>query len=166
MDRGVWQAAVHGVARSGIGLKQLSTHTVSTLNFSRVEITCVLRRDAKGNYEAESIIPLVCFGKAQVSSTLWRWCLPQRGLKRQCPGCQEGHWRGLKQGVFAVVPVVKNPPADAGDTGDVGPIPGWGRFPWRGKWQPTPVLLPGESHRQRSLANYSPWGCKESDTTE
>ena len=33
-------------------------------------------------------------------------------------------------------------------------------------WQPTPVFLPGESHGQRSLAGYSPWGCKELDTTE
>ena len=31
---------------------------------------------------------------------------------------------------------------------------------WRRKWQPTPVFLPGESHGQRSLAGYSPWGCK------
>ena len=37
---------------------------------------------------------------------------------------------------------------------------------WRRKWQPTPVFLPGESHGQRSLAGYSPWGGKESDTTE
>ena len=34
------------------------------------------------------------------------------------------------------------------------------------KWQPTPVFLPGESHEQRSLAGYSPWGHKQSDTTE
>ena len=33
-------------------------------------------------------------------------------------------------------------------------------------WQPTPVFLPIESYRQKSLAGYSPWGCKESDTTE
>ena len=38
--------------------------------------------------------------------------------------------------------------------------------PWRRKWQPTPVFLPGESHEQRSLAGYSPWGRKESDPTE
>ena len=31
---------------------------------------------------------------------------------------------------------------------------------WRRKWQPTPVFLPGESHGQRSLAGYSPWGHK------
>ena len=37
---------------------------------------------------------------------------------------------------------------------------------WRRKWQPTPVFLPGESHRQKSLVGYSPWGHKESDTTE
>ena len=34
------------------------------------------------------------------------------------------------------------------------------------KWQPTAVFLPGDSHGQRSLVGYSPWGCKESDTTE
>ena len=39
-------------------------------------------------------------------------------------------------------------------------------IPWRRKWQPTPVFLPGESHGGRSLVGYSPWGCKESDTTE
>ena len=37
---------------------------------------------------------------------------------------------------------------------------------WRRKWQPAPVFLSGEFHGQRSLAGYSPWGCKESDTTE
>ena len=41
-----------------------------------------------------------------------------------------------------------------------------GRFPWRKAWQPTPVFLPGESHGQRSLEGYSPWGREESDTTE
>ena len=35
-----------------------------------------------------------------------------------------------------------------------------GKIPWRRKWQPTPVFLPGESHGQRSLAGYSPQGCK------
>ena len=33
-------------------------------------------------------------------------------------------------------------------------------------WQPTPVLLPGKFHRLRSLVGYSPWGRKQSDTTE
>ena len=46
-----------------------------------------------------------------------------------------------------------------------GSLPGLG-IPWRRKWQPTPVFLPGESHGQGSLAGYSLWGHKESDTTK
>ena len=41
-----------------------------------------------------------------------------------------------------------------------------GKIPWRRKWQPTPVFLPEKSHGWRSLVGYSPWGHKESDTTE
>ena len=40
------------------------------------------------------------------------------------------------------------------------------KIPWRRKWQPIPVLLPGKFHGQRSLLGNSPWNCKESDTTE
>ena len=40
------------------------------------------------------------------------------------------------------------------------------KISWRREWQPTLVFLPGEFHEQRSPAGYSPWGCKESDTTE
>ena len=50
--------------------------------------------------------------------------------------------------------------------GDPGSIPGSGRSPGEGKWQPTPVLLLGESHGGRSLVGYSPWDGKELDTTE
>ena len=39
---------------------------------------------------------------------------------------------------------------------------GW-EDPWRRKWQPSPVFLPGESRGQSSLAGYSPWGLKEPD---
>ena len=41
-----------------------------------------------------------------------------------------------------------------------------GKIPWRRKWQPTLVFLPGKFHGQRSLVGCSPWGCKESGTTE
>ena len=37
---------------------------------------------------------------------------------------------------------------------------------WKREWLPTPVFLPGKSHGQRSLVGYSPWGCKELDTTK
>ena len=73
---------------------------------------------------------------------------------------------GLKKVGIVNLPagsIVKNPPAHAGDAGL---IPGSGRSPEKGNGQPTPVFLPGESHARRSLAGYSPWGRKESDTTE
>ena len=41
-----------------------------------------------------------------------------------------------------------------------------GKILWRRKWQPTPVLLPGKSHGQRSLVGYNLWGRKESGMTE
>ena len=46
--------------------------------------------------------------------------------------------------------VVKNPSANAVDKRDAGLIPWVRKIPWRGKWQPSPVFLPGESHGQRS----------------
>ena len=58
--------------------------------------------------------------------------------------------------------VVKN----AGDNKRYRFHPWVGKIPWRRAWQPTPVFLPGESHGQRSLAGYSPWGDKESDSSE
>ena len=57
---------------------------------------------------------------------------------------------------FYVVLVVKNPPANAGDTRDAGSIPSVRKIPWKRAQQSTPVFLPGESHEQRSLAGYSP----------
>ena len=44
--------------------------------------------------------------------------------------------------------------------------PGVRMIPWRRKWQPILVFLPGKSLGQRSLEGYSPWGCEESDRTE
>ena len=50
--------------------------------------------------------------------------------------------------------------ASAYNAGDLGLIP------WRRKWQPTPVFMPGKAHGPRSLVGYSPWGRKELDMTE
>ena len=65
-----------------------------------------------------------------------------------------------------MAPMVKNPPANAGDARDEGLIPGLERSPWRRKWQPTLVFLPGKFQGQRSLVGYSPWAHKELDMTE
>ena len=50
--------------------------------------------------------------------------------------------------------------------GDPGLIPGLRRFLWRTEWQPTLAFLPGIFHGWKRLVGYSPWGLKESDTTE
>ena len=62
--------------------------------------------------------------------------------------------------------VVKNPPANAEDTGDMSSIPGSGRSPGGGNGNPLHYSCLEKSHGQRSLADYSPQSCKESDTTE
>ena len=68
-------------------------------------------------------------------------------LSKQCPPNK----------VFQVAPVVKNPPANAGRPKRPGFDPWVGKIPWRRKWQPTPVFLPGKSHGQRSLMGCSPY---------
>ena len=59
--------------------------------------------------------------------------------------------------------VAKTLPVNAGDIREVGLS---GKFPGRRALQPTPVFVPGESHGQRSLDDYSLWGHKESDMPE
>ena len=61
--------------------------------------------------------------------------------------------------------VVKNPPANVRHK-RLGFDPWVGKIPWRRKWQPIPVFLPGKSHGQKSLAGNSPWALKHLDTTE
>ena len=62
--------------------------------------------------------------------------------------------------------VVKNPPVHAGDTGDAGSIRGSGRSPGGGNGNPLQSSCLENPHGQRSLAGFSPPGCKELDVTE
>ena len=62
--------------------------------------------------------------------------------------------------------MVKLPPAKEGDGRDVGSIPGSGRSSGEGNGNPLQYSCLEESHGQRSLVGYSPWGRKESDTIE
>ena len=65
-------------------------------------------------------------------------------------------------GACLVAQTIKNPPAMQETQ-----VPSLvGKIPWRRKWLPTPVFLPGEFHEQSSLVGYSPWGHKELDTTK
>jgi len=63
---------------------------------------------------------------------------------------------------FPIAQIVKNLPVMQ----ETGFNPWVRKIPWKRKWQPTPVFLPGQFHEQRSMAGYSPWGRKESDTTK
>ena len=68
-------------------------------------------------------------------------------------------------GASQVRPVVKNPPANAGDARDS--FDSWvGKIPLEENLATPPVFLPGESHRQRGLSGYSPWGHTESEMPE
>ena len=57
--------------------------------------------------------------------------------------------------------MVKNPPANAGEAGDAGSIPGMGRSPRVGNDKPTPVFLPGKSHKKKSLVDYKSMGLQK-----
>ena len=82
------------------------------------------------------------------------------GLERS-PGEGIGYPRQYSW-AFLVAQLVKNPPAMQRPV--FGP---WvGKIPWRREWLPTTVFLPGEFHGQSSLAGYSSWDNKESDTIE
>ena len=98
MDRGLWQATIHGAAKSRTQLKRLSSSSSS-----------------KHLLEASLV--------AQMAENL--------------PAMQEIQVQSLGQ-----------------------------EDPWRRKWQPAPVFLPGKFHGQRHLEGYSPWGHKESDKSD
>ena len=66
-------------------------------------------------------------------------------------------------GVFPGDSVVKNPPAKAGNTGS---IPGTGRSPGEENGNPLQYSCLENPYGQRSLADYSSWGCKELKRTE
>ena len=89
-------------------------------------------------------------------------CTPvctQTNLLMHTQSCICAYTQGFPDGS-----VVRNPPANAADTGDTGSIPLVGKILWRRKLQPTPVFLPGESHGQRSMEGYSPWGTRVGHT--
>ena len=60
----------------------------------------------------------------------------------------------------------KESACNTGNIGDMGQIPVSGRSAGGKKWQPNLVFLPEKLHGQKVLVGYSPWGCKESGTTE
>ena len=99
--------------------------------------------------------------------------LDQKGEKDPCPDLWSGAWRLAPMTVTHRnyygswgFPGGSDSKESACNAGDPASTLGSGRSPGEGQWLSTPVFLPVKSHGQRSLAGYSPWDCKESDTTE
>ena len=137
----------------------------------------------------------ICGMDTWVSSTFWllcEWCCYEHGCTNTClNSCFQCSWVYTLNGIlrlfsrcvflkyrntidFCVLKInycLNFPGGSDGKSvclqyGRPGFNPWAGKILWRRKWQPTPVFLPGESHGRRSVVDYSPWGRKESDTTE
>ena len=145
MDGGAWWAAVHGVARSRTQLSDFTfTFPFHALEKEMATHSSVLAWRIPGTRESDG--------------------LPSLGLHRV------GHdWSDFAAAAASWVPggtSGKEPACQCRRRKRRGFSPWVRKIPWRRKWQPTPVSLPGESHGQRRVAGNSPWGRKESDMTE
>ena len=104
-------------------------------------------------------------GQATHSSILaWRipWTVQSQGITKNLTNLSDFQFhKGFPGGLL-----VKNLPANAGESKRHGFDPWVGKIPQRRKWQPTPVFLPGKSYGQRSLVGYSPQGHKELETAD
>ena len=82
------------------------------------------------------------------------------------PGGQQKSWDSYSGLGFSGGASGKEPTSQCRRHKRQGFDPWVGKIPWRRKWQPTPVFLPGESHGQRSMSGHSPWDHKESGKTD
>ena len=150
MDGGAWWAIVHGVAKSRT---QLNDFTL-TFHFHALE---------KEMATHSSVLAW------RIPGTVEPGGLPSMGSHRV-----RHNWIDLPAAAAATILIIETvgfpggsvvncPPASAGNR-RCGFDPWVRKIPWRRKWHPTPVFLPGESHGQRSLSGYSPWGPQKSQT--
>ena len=147
-DGGAWWAAVSGVAQSRTRPTWLSSSSSS----SSGELYNVVGTDSVRSPRQDRQIQDQVGADQQILEMMWRYC---KGWGVVSPR----FWKALAYNVrFPCGSVVKNPPANAGDSGYAGSIPGAWKIPWRRKWQPPPVFLLGKSQGQRSLAGCSLWG--------
>ena len=176
MDRGAWQVTVHSIAKNLTQWKRLGTHHglyCLQLNVDEegIEQLCLLNEwlHAPSHCPRKEIhffylilqmrkltlkkVTMLCSGSQEILSKSSAQCHKQFNIQQLC--CQE--WTSLVAQTVKRLPIMRGKPSFD---------PWVGKILWRRKWQPTPVLLPGKSHRRRSMVGYSPWGHKEVDTAE
>ena len=149
MDGGAWRATVHGVAKSRTRLSDFTF----TFHFHALE---------KEMATHSSVLALRIPGMGEPSG------LSSMGLHRV------GHdWSDLAAAARQFIPHLSTSYFPGGSDGRIclqckrpGFNPWVRKLLWRREWKPTPVLLPGEYHGQRSLEGYNARGCRESDITE
>ena len=146
MDGGAWWAAVHGVVKSRLDTTErlyfhFSLSCTGEGNGKPLQCCCLENPRDGGAWWA------AVYGVAQSRTRLKRLSSSSSLLLLGLPWGLSG----------------KNPPASA-ETERLGLKPWVRGIPWRRRWQPSPVFLPGESHGQRSLAGYSLWGFTKSRT--
>ena len=120
-----------------------------------------------------SVFPSTSYGVALPSAHLSSWWWPVPGISHS-PWYLTLGWGisytwskdTLNSYMTPLVPVVKEPPTNAGDKRDMGSITGLGRSPGGGNGNPLQYFCLENPHGQRSLVGYSTWGRKESDMTE
>ena len=101
-----------------------------------------------------------CWREYKLEQPLWKIvCRFLRKLKNSCYMLQHSH-------SWAYICTMQESACQCGRRKRLGFDPWVWKFPWSRKSQPAPVFLPGKFHGQRSLAGYSPWGHKQSDTME
>ena len=192
MDRAAWQVTVHGVAKSQTWLSGFHFEQVYSTVKGHPE---VLKKHPPGASdqcllcEASRPCPGLPVSSQGPSGILWThwcpWCRSVQKLGRDGDNSKSCYKHLLLPFIFGFFPTIlinlmlstivwgtlgfpsgSDGNESACSVGNMSSIPGSGLISWSREWLPTPVLLPGECHGQRSLVGYSPRDCKESDTTE
>ena len=118
--------------------------------FSDMHLSGVLRSQDSASFVSLTEMPMLRQEKPCVLEVVYLVEEQETGYTFSCASLFCLTRSTLSQRGFPGGSVVKNPLANAGDTGDSSWV---GKIPWGRKWQPTPVFLPGDSHRQRSLVD-------------
>ena len=170
-DMEVWCAAVHGVAKSRTWLSDWTKTTVSGWKAGLWSQTTWFQSKVQLSLQAPSWESL---GERSISLALLFLHMENGNSNRNNNDTQkwnvinnnniyiEIYWASLVAQRLKRLPAMQETWVRSLGWAD----PWVGQIPWRRKWQPTPVFLPGESHGWRSLVGYSSRGRKESDMTE